>query len=45
MTALLTSKFVLRTIEDSLGATHIGGEIMIIDTNAALKLINKYFPQ
>jgi len=28
---------------DSLGATHIGGRIMIIDTNAALKLINKYF--
>jgi len=30
---------------DSLGATHIGGRIMIIDTNAALKLINKYFPK
>lgn len=29
---------------DSLGAMHIGGRIMIIDTNAALKLINKYFP-
>jgi hypothetical protein len=29
----------------SLGATHIGGRIMIIDTNAALKLINKYFPK
>ncbi len=29
---------------DSLGAIHIGGRIMIIDTNAALKLINKYFP-
>ena len=30
---------------DSLGAMHIGGRIMIIDTNAALKLINKYFPR
>ena len=30
---------------DSLGAIHIGGRIMIIDTNAALKLINKYFPK
>lgn len=30
---------------DTLGATHIGGRIMIIDTNAALKLINKYFPK
>jgi hypothetical protein len=30
---------------DSLGAAHIGGRIMIIDTIAALKLINKYFPK
>ena len=29
---------------DSLGANHVGGRIMIIDTIAALKLINKYFP-
>lgn len=29
---------------DSLGAMHFGGRIMIIDTIAALKLINKYFP-
>jgi hypothetical protein len=29
---------------DSLGAMHVGGRIMIIDTAAALKLINKYFP-
>lgn len=29
---------------DSLGAIHAGGRIMIIDTIAALKLINKYFP-
>ncbi|MEI6062656.1 MAG: hypothetical protein WCR72_18275 [Bacteroidota bacterium] len=28
---------------DTLGAVHIGGRIMIIDTNAALKLINKYY--
>ena len=28
---------------DSLGATHVGGRIMIIDTTAALKLIDKYF--
>ncbi|MEI8111298.1 MAG: hypothetical protein WCH59_09940 [Chitinophagia bacterium] len=30
---------------DTLGATHFGGRIMIIDSNAALKLINKYFPK
>ncbi len=29
---------------DSLGAIQVGGRIMIIDTIAALKLINKYFP-
>ncbi len=28
---------------DTLGAIHFGGRVMIIDTNAALKLINKYF--
>jgi hypothetical protein len=28
----------------TLGAMHFGGRVMIIDTNAALKLINKYFP-
>ena len=30
---------------ESLGAMHVGGRIMIIDTIAALKLINKYFSQ
>ncbi len=30
---------------ETLGAVHIGGRVMIIDTNAALKLINKYFPK
>lgn len=29
---------------DTLGAIHVGGRIMILDTIAALKLINKYFP-
>lgn len=29
---------------ESLGAMHVGGRIMIIDTVAALKLIHKYFP-
>jgi hypothetical protein len=29
---------------ESLGAMHFGGRIMIIDTKAALKLIDKYFP-
>ena len=30
---------------DTLGATHIGGRVMIIGKNAALKLLNKYFPK
>ncbi len=29
---------------ETLGAMHVGGRIMIIDTIAALKPINKYFP-
>lgn len=29
---------------ETLGAKHVGGRIMIIDTISALKLINKYFP-
>jgi hypothetical protein len=28
---------------ESLGAVHFGGRLMIIDSNAAYKLINKYF--
>jgi hypothetical protein len=28
---------------ETLGAVHFGGRLMIIDTSAALKLINKYF--
>jgi hypothetical protein len=28
---------------DTLGAMHFGGRVMIIDTHAALRLINKYF--
>jgi hypothetical protein len=30
---------------DSLGAMHVGGRIMIVDSIAALKLIDKYFPK
>ena len=28
---------------ETLGAIHFGGRVMIIDTNAALKLIHRYF--
>jgi hypothetical protein len=40
---LAKSKLINHYIE-SLGAMHVGGRIMIIDTIASLKLINKYFP-
>jgi hypothetical protein len=30
--------------EKALGAFHFGGRLMVIETRAALKLINKYFP-
>ncbi len=30
--------------KETLGAIHVGGRIMIIETTAALKLISKYFP-
>ena len=36
---------LIRHYIESLGAVHVGGRIMIIDTIAALKLINKYFPK
>ena len=37
------SKLIDHYVE-SLGAMHFGGRVMIIDTKAALKLIDKYFP-
>ncbi|HLG34804.1 MAG TPA: hypothetical protein VI757_07995 [Bacteroidia bacterium] len=40
---LSKSQLVHHYIE-TLGAMHFGGRVMIIDTNAALKLINKYYP-
>ena len=27
----------------TLGATHVGGQLMVVNTTSALKLINKYF--
>jgi len=35
---------LIKHYEESLGAIHAGGRIMIIDKIAALKLTNKYFP-
>jgi hypothetical protein len=41
--SFLSKSQLISHYEDSLGAFHFGGRIMIIETSAALKLINKYF--
>lgn len=41
--AFVSKSQLIEHYVDAIGATHIGGRIMIIDSNAALKLINKYF--
>jgi hypothetical protein len=41
--AFLSKTQLIDHYVESLGAIHFGGRIMIINTQAALKLINKYF--
>jgi hypothetical protein len=41
--AFLSKTQLIEHYEKTLGAMHFGGRIMIIETNAALKLIGKYF--
>jgi len=41
--SFLSKTQLIKHYEESLGAFHFGGRVMIIETNAALKLINKYF--
>ena len=42
--SFLSKSQLVQHYVETLGAMHFGGRVMIIDTNAALKLINKYFP-
>ena len=42
--SFLSKSQLIQHYADTLGAIHFGGRVMIIDTVAALKLINKYFP-
>ena len=42
--SFLSKTQLIQHYMEILGAIHFGGRVMIIDTNAALKLINKYFP-
>ena len=41
--SFLSKTQLVEHYEKTLGAIHFGGRIMIIETNTALKLINKYF--
>jgi len=41
--AFISKSQLINHYVESLGATHFGGRLMIIDTNAALKLMNQYF--
>jgi hypothetical protein len=41
--SFLSKTNLIKHYEKTLGAIHVGGLLMIINTNAALKLINKYF--
>ncbi|MCB0648017.1 MAG: hypothetical protein KDC49_15215 [Saprospiraceae bacterium] len=42
--AFISKTQLIQHYVESLGALHVGGRIMLIDTSGALKLINKYFP-
>lgn len=42
--SFLSKTQLIQHYVDSLGAMHIGGRVMIVDTVSSLKLINKYFP-
>jgi hypothetical protein len=41
--AFISKSQLVKHYEETLGATHFGGRLMIIETQAALKLIDKYF--
>ena len=41
--SFLSKTVLIDHYEKTLGAFHFGGRVMVIETNAALKLINKYF--
>jgi hypothetical protein len=41
--SFLSKSQLVSHYEKTLGAFHFGGRVMIIETQSALKLINKYF--
>ena len=42
--AFISKSQLINHYIETLGAIHLGERLMIIETTAALKLINKYFP-
>ena len=42
--SFLSKTVLIDHYEKTLGAFHFGGRVMVIETQAALKLINRYFP-
>ena len=42
--SFLSKTVLIDHYERTLGAFHFGGRVMVIETKAALKLINRYFP-
>ena len=42
--SFLSKTVLIEHYEKTLGAFHFGGRVMVIETHAALKLINRYFP-
>jgi hypothetical protein len=42
--SFLSKTVLIDHYERTLGAFHFGGRVMVIETQAALKLINRYFP-
>jgi hypothetical protein len=43
--SFLSKTLLIEHYEKTLGAIHFGGRVMIIETQAALKLIDRYFPK
>jgi hypothetical protein len=41
--SFISKSQLLKHYQESLGAVHVGGRLMVIETAAALKLIDKYF--
>ena len=41
--SFISKSLLIKHYQESLGAVHVGGRLMVIETAAALKLIDKYF--